>query len=363
MLNKFFFRTDLDRKAEITDLKESHFDFSSSKPFFFKVDNKLYYSSDGKLSYTLTPIWEGKIDEAYISPNGRYALIYYDNELTLIDHQGKKIFKIENCTDLIAVEESRKTGRFNSSEIQWSKNSDFFLVAQDRVWDKNFSKKNKSSIYKYSLADNSFKPIIDLDGELIQCFELSQNGKNIYYEFATAKGDLAFRKIDLISKKIISDHFQDDSLRLTNINADSIFINYNKFKEQFQGNSFDLNSIITTAITGGSTGLYYKDKDTTVRLLSGISGYGAFKGNGIDYFNNGFYLPDNRFFIANISAKNFSGQLVIDTKTFQVMKLKKQTEFYFNINSTDCNNFVFRYEIEPNVKFATSVSLEIEGRK
>jgi len=45
------------------------------------------------------------------------------------------------------------------------------------------------------------------------------------------------------------------------------------------------------------------------------------------------------------------------------MKLAKKIEFYFNVNSTDCNDFVFRYEIEPNVKFATSVSLEIEGRK
>lgn len=362
LLNKFFFKTDLDREPELTDLKESIFEFSSTKPFYFKVDNSLYYSADGKLDYSKKPIWEGEIEEAYISPNSKYALIYFDNAMKLIDCNGKVIFKIDNCTDLIAVEKDKKSGRFNSSEVQWSKNSDFFLISQDRVWDKNYSKKNKTSIYKYSIADNSFKTLIDLDEELQGDFVLSQNEKYIYYEFATAKGDLAFKKIDLLSRKIISEHFQDDSLKLTSISVDSIFINYNKFKDNFQGNSFDLQSIITTARTG-DVGLYYKDNDTTVKLLGGTSGYGAFKGNSFDYFDNGFYLPGNKYFIANISAKNFSGQLVIDTKAFKIMKLPKKTEFYFNVNSTDCNDFVFRYEIEPNVKFATSISLEIEGRK
>jgi hypothetical protein len=362
LLSKFFFKSDLDQEPELTDFIESIFEFSSSKPFYFKVDNSLFYSEEGILDYSLEPILTGQIEEAYISPNGKYALIYNDNKLTLIDNFGKVLVKVEDCTDLIAVEENKRSGRFNSSEVQWSKSSDFFLIAQYRIWDKNYSNKNKSSIYKYSIADNSFKTFIDLDEELQGDFVLSRNEKYLYYEFATSKGDLAFKRIELANGKIISEHHQDDSLKLTNFCADSVFINYNKFKYNFQGNSFDLKSIITTARTS-DIGLYYKDSDTTVRLLSGTSGYGAFKGNRFDYFNNGFYLPGNKYFIANISAKNFSGQLVIDTKEFRIMKLTKNTEFYFNVNSIDCDDFVFRYRIEPNVKFAISVGLEIEGRK
>jgi hypothetical protein len=362
LLSKFFFKSDLDQEPELTDFIESIFEFSSSKPFYFKVDNSLFYSEEGILDYSLEPILTGQIEEAYISPNGKYALIYNDNKLTLIDNFGKVLVKVEDCTDLIAVEENKRSGRFNSSEVQWSKSSDFFLIAQYRIWDKNYSNKNKSSIYKYSIADNSFKTFIDLDEELQGDFVLSRNEKYLYYEFATSKGDLAFKRIELANGKIISEHHQDDSLKLTNFCAGSVFINYNKFKYNFQGNSFDLKSIITTARTS-DIGLYYKDSDTTVRLLSGTSGYGAFKGNRFDYFNNGFYLPGNKYFIANISAKNFSGQLVIDTKEFRIMKLTKNTEFYFNVNSIDCDDFVFRYRIEPNVKFAISVGLEIEGRK
>lgn len=360
LLNKFFFKTDQNQEPEISDLKESNFDFSSTKPFYFQIDKQLYFSYDGKLSYNLTPIYKGKIEEAFISPNSNYALIYLNNQLILINSKGQKIFKIENCTDLIAVEADRKTSRFKGAEIQWGKNSDFFLITQDRIWDKNYSKKNKSSIYIYSISDNSFKPFLDLDEELIEDFVLSKDGNYLYYEFATLKGDLAFKKVDIKNNKIISEHFQGDSLRLSNINADSIFINYNKFKETFQNNSYNLQSIITDARTENGMGLFYKDKDTTVNLMNGTSGYGAFKGNNYGSFINGFFLPGNRFFIANISAKQFTGQLVIDTKTFELLKLPKPTKFYFNINSTDCNNFVFRYSIEPNVKFATSVSLEIE---
>jgi len=362
LLNRFFFKLDEDKEPELISLKENPFNISSSKPFYFKVDNKLFFAPDGKFSYSLAPIWKGKIEEAYISPNSKYALIFDNNELTLIENSGKVIFNIDNCTDLIAVEAVRKTGRFSGSEIQWSKNSDFFIVSQDRIWDKNYSKKNKTSIYKYSIAENSFKPLIDLDEEMQGDFVLSQNENHIYYEFATSKGDLAFKKVDLPSKQVVSEHFQDDSLGLTNITPDSIFINYNKFKYQFQGNSFNLKSIITTARIEGEVGLYFKTKDTLVRLLVGTGGYAAFKGNSFNYFKSGYFLPGNRFFIANISSKNYSGQLVIDTKTFQIRKLEKKTEFYFNVNSSDCNDFVFRYEIEPNVKFATSVTQEIEGR-
>jgi hypothetical protein len=363
LLYKFFFKTGDDREPEITNLKESNFDFTSSKPYYFKVDNKLCYAADGKLNYELEPIWKGEVEESFVSPNSRYILIYADKELTLIDSKGQRLFNIDNCTGEYAVEEERKSGRFVSMEIQWSKNSDFFLVAQDKVWEKNFSKNNKSSIYKYSISDKSFKPFIDLNDELINDFFLSQDGNYLYYEFATAKGDLAFKKVDIKNNKVVSEHFQDDSLKLTNINADRVFINYNEYKDKFQGNSFDLQSIITDASPQDSTGLYFKDKDTTAALMFGTRGYGAFKGNIFSFFRSGFFLPGNKYFVANISAKNFIGQLVIDTKTFQIIKLKKQTEFYFNINSNDCDNFVFRYEIEPNVKFATSVSLEIEGLK
>ncbi len=170
LLNRFFFRTDLEEEPEITELKKSSFDFSSTKPFFFKVDKNLFYSPDGRLDYTGKPIWQGKIEEAYISPSSEYALIYNNNELSLIDNKGKEIFIIDDCTDLIEIEKNRKTGRFISSGIQWSKNSDFFLISQDRVWDKNYSNKNKTSIYKYSIASNSFKSFIDLNEELINDF-------------------------------------------------------------------------------------------------------------------------------------------------------------------------------------------------
>ena len=217
LLNRFFFRTDLNRKPEITDLKESNFNFSSSKPFYFEVDDNLFYSTDGKLNYGLKPIWKGKIEETFVSPNSEYILVYADKELLLIDSKGTELFNIDNCTGKYAVEDARKSGRFLSMEVQWSKNSDFFLIAQDKIWDKNYSKKNKSSIYKYSVQDKSFKSFIDLNEELIDDFYLSQNDNFLFYEFATTKGDLAFKKVDIKNNVVISEHLQDDSLRLTNM--------------------------------------------------------------------------------------------------------------------------------------------------
>jgi len=352
----FVFKTYLNREPEITNFHESHFDFRSSKPFYFYVKDTLYFSADGKLAYNSTPLWVGEIREAFVSPNGKYVLIDNGKILILIDNSGKKLFTIDNCV-MIPVEEKRKSGRFIGSGIQWDINSKFFLILQDKVWDKNYSKKNKSSISKFLIKEKSYKPLIDLNEEVENDFFLSLDQKTLFYEFATQKGDLAFKRVDLNNNRIISECFQSNNLKLTNVNADSIFFNYKV--DQFQENSFNLKSIIVETYPQPETVLYYKDKDTIVKLLSGIDGYNGFYGNHSTVFQDGYFLPGNRFFIANISAKWFTGQMVIDTKTFQIMKLKKQTQFYFNINSKDCSNFVFRDEIEPNVKFSSTASEEI----
>jgi hypothetical protein len=361
LLEVFVFRTYLDKQPEIRNFRQSNFDFSSSKPFYFEVNDELFFSADGIFSGDLPNIWKGKIEEIYVSPNGKYALIYQDSKLILIDNTGKLLFNIDNCTPLIPTEEVRKTGRFISAGIQWDPTSKFFLILQDKNWERNFSKKNRSSIYKYTVADRSFKPLIDLSEEVYDCFFQSLDEKSIYYEFATKKGDLAIKKIDLSHSEILSKHFRNDSLRLEGINPDSIYINFNK--DQFDQNSFDLKSIVTEAETETGAALYYKNKDTLVNFLSGTWGYNAFQGNHPDFFEGGYFLPGNKFFIANISTKSFVEQIVIDTKTFRIMKLKKPTKFYFNINSTECRDFVFREEIDPNIKFSSSVSLEIEGIK
>ncbi|WP_338767237.1 hypothetical protein WAF17_05425 [Bernardetia sp. ABR2-2B] len=321
----------------------------------------MYFAEDGKLDYSISPIWKGKFDKAYISPNSKFALLFDDstNKLTLIDSKGTILFNLEDV-NLHLVDEYRKSKRFNISQMQWSKNSDYFIIGQDRIWDSNYSENNKSSIYKYSVIDNTFNSLIDLEEELINNFIFDANENHIYYEFATEKGDLALKKIDLISKTVISEHFKNSNLKLEGINEDSIFVNYDNFKADFQYNSFDLNSIITTAIIHNEIGLYYKNKDTTIQLLNGQFGYSDYTNRTINYFKGGFFLPDNRYFIANIYSKDFTGQLVIDTQTFKIKKLNKNTNFYFNINSLDCSDYVYRYDIVPNVQFATSVTLKIE---
>ncbi|MDB5146603.1 MAG: hypothetical protein JWQ57_623 [Mucilaginibacter sp.] len=358
LFDVFFFRT---YQPEISSFKESRFDFLSSKPIFFQVDKKLYYAADGRVSYNLKSIWDGRVEQTYVSPNGKYALVYQSNKLTLIDAAGNRLFEIKDCTDLIATEGDRKSGRFISAPVQWGQNSDFFLIAQDRVWDKNYSKKNKSSIYKYRLSDKSFGPLINLNEEVVDDYALSTDEKYLYYEFATDSGSLALKKMDLSNGKKLAEYLPDDQSKLRVTNADSIYFNYDN--DTFVQNSYDLHGLITPADYNDSTELYYRDTVKATSLLSGISGYNAFKGNHFSFYNYGYFLPGNRFFIAYISAQSFKGQLVIDTKTFRVMKLPKPVIFFFNINTKDCGDFIFRGQLEPNVNAPGLAELGLDGRK
>lgn len=361
LIDKFFFRTDDDVQPEISKFPESHFNFKTSKPFYFKTNQKLYYSKNGELLFNSPAILGNDFEQAFVSPNGKYILIFNHKKLTLINYTGKHLFDISDCTGFIPIEAERNTGRFISCDVQWGKNSDFFLILQDRVWDKNYSKKNKSTIYEYLIANQSFKPLINLDEEVEDCFALSTDGKDIYYEFATKKGDLDFKKINIATCKVEKEYHSDDSLR-NELTADSLYFNYKQ--DQFDGNDYNLKKIVLTAtIDRPVVGLYLYNynNDSTSSILKGTLGLNAFKDTGYDFYQSGYFLPGNKFFIANVSSKSFTGQIVINTQTLQLMKLKQAVEFYFNINSNDCKDFVFRNDITPNIKFSTSIALKIEG--
>ncbi len=355
LLQRFFFKSHLNESPEITEIKLDNFEFNSSKPFFYSKGGKIYYSSTGKLIQNQNPVWTTQPEKVYVSPNSEFAIVYTDKELTLIDKKGKVLFTIDDCTGLYTVQDERKSKRFLSTDIQWLPNSKGFLISQDRVWDKNFSDKNKTSIYKYEIDTKRFSPLIHLNEECTGDFYPFKDGEHLFYEYATEDGDLAFKKVFIRSNEIVSNHFQDDSLNLTGIKSEELFINYNDYKSTFQGNSHDGTKIIVESWGN----LYFDDNDTTVNLLSGTRGKNAFKGNSSGFSSNGYFLPGNRYFTTTIKSKNVNGTLVVDTETFKTMILDDEYEFYFNVNNSDCSELEFRHAIVPRVRFATSVSNEL----
>lgn len=357
LVERFFFKSHLDEPPEITEIDLDEFEFNSSKPFFYSKNNQLFYSPTGELKLNQKPIWTKQPEKVYVSPNGQFALIYIDKRLTLIDNKGKALFSIDDCTGLYAVEDARASKRFLSTDIQWLANSKGFLISQDRVWNKNYSDENKTSIYQYDIAGNQLTPLIHLSEECTGDFYLSSDGTHLFYEYS-AKGSLAFKKVSIKNKAVISTHYKDNSLNLKGIHSKDIFVNYNDFKYTFQGNSYDRTKIVVESWGA----LYFDDNDTTVRLLSGTRGKNAFKGNSYGFSSNRYFLPGNRYFTTIIKSKNVNGTLVVDTENFKTMILDDQYEFYFNINNSDCREFEFRYSIVPRVRFATSVSNDLHYR-
>lgn len=358
LLSTLLIKKHLDGQPEITNATYSEFAFESNKPIFYSIDNNLYFHQKGAIKLNDSPILKLKIEEVYVSPNGNSAVIYSENKITLIDKEGNIITSIEDCTDLTPTEEDRKSGRFLGNNIQWDRDSKFFLIAQDRIWVKNRSKKNRTSIYKVSTHSGQLELFLNLKDEYRGDFYLSKDNQYLYYKFATEEGSLAFKKISAQSGKILSEHHKQNGRKLDNVTNDSIFINFRKYKYAFQGNSHDLKKIIVVA----SGELFLDDSKSTIKLLEGKNGVRVLKGISYDYLEDGYFLPGNRFFIADINAKNLKETIVIDTEIIKIMKTGKKINFYFNVNNIDCQEFEFRYEIVPKVRFATSVENEINRK-
>ncbi|WP_210413738.1 hypothetical protein, partial [Leptospira wolffii] len=72
--------------------------------------------------------------------------------------------------------------------------------------------------------------------------------------------------------------------------------------------------------------------------VSLISSHGGIKGGRSSYFQGGYFLPGDIFFIPRIYQGALSGQLIFNTESSQIMRLEHEVEFYFNINSDDYND-------------------------
>ena len=270
-------------------MKESSFKLSTAKPVFYESDNSLFFSENGNLDSLVKPIWKGKIEKAYVSPNSKYILIYAGHKLTLIDHLGNETLHIDSCVRMFDAESENKSGHFVSDEIQWNRSSEYFLISME-------GKENKSTIYKYTISDRQLKPLVGLNAELRGSIFWGNDTDELYYEYATNKGDLAFKKVRISTGKVLSQYMQGNELTGPGVKKDSVFFNYVHFDEnEFDCNSYDLKSLVTSAGRGDTIGLYLVRNDSAMKILSGAAGVNAFKGQSYGCFRGGYFLPGNIF--------------------------------------------------------------------
>ncbi|QIL78431.1 hypothetical protein [Hymenobacter sp. HDW8] len=334
LLQRYFFQSHLDVAPRLVALRADRFVPTTPKPLFYWTHDSLYYVPAGPITFREKPIWQGAVEQAYVAPNGQYILVYAQRTLLLLNRRGQPLFTLDNCTKVIALQEDRRSGRFLSGNIQWSPDSRSFLIAQDRTWVNNFSDQNTTTIWQYTVASRQFTPLVHVDEEVVDDFYPTHAGQGLYYRAATPEGDLIYKYIALATGRSVA-LAQEDSLA-------GIFVNFEDYKFQFAQNSYDLAKVVYGTNQQDTVVVYSQASDGSrpQPLLVGTAGYNAFKNRSYSYLaNGGYFLPGNRYFVAELHADGQVRFVVLDTEQPRVRRLAGPTTFFFSITSLDQAHF------------------------
>ncbi|TGK71128.1 hypothetical protein EHQ57_11780 [Leptospira wolffii] len=316
----------------------SNIDVFAAKDFFFKIGKNLYVSDNKHLNLSNSPIWSGDAKELFVSPDGKYALIYSGERIQLIDQSGKILFVSDEFTDTVLARDEQDKRKFLTPSIQWRYTSDAFYMIGDVPTNVNGGYHNKSEIYKYDIKSASIELLHSFDSLIDEDICVTKDEKYVYYFRFNSKGNSEIRKTNLQNKKDIIVQMPEYGDNIRFFRSKEIFFNYNDYKWIFHNCSYRKSGVVDDVFKKGRVNVYYANSKKKSLLLTGNSSHGGIKGGRSSYFQGGYFLPGDIFFIPRIYQGALSGQLIFNTESSQIMRLEHEVEFYFNINSDDYND-------------------------
>ncbi len=334
-LNKYFFRVDDSYPPELFDFKPEKLNYHADKPIYYYSNDSLYFDSSGVINFNNNPIWTKSINKGndrehgvFVSPNSQYvAFNEDDNRIIVLDKNGNVKHSIENFDKTIS-----NNATFWGKEVQWNENSTKLYFMQYKEWDSFLSKKNRSTLFVYSIKDNDIRKVIDLQEEICEDFFISRDEKTVIYRFVDTDGNMPFKKVNMLNGKY-KGQFEWNRWHKLNEPRDSIFINYSI--GSFGNFSQNYKHLITTIGYCSEPGLYYYSDSLTSLIIKGKYGYGAFKGNSYSYRTDGEFLSWNKYYVCRINSKNIEGTLIIDIVSRKYEFIYKTVYCFYSITNDD----------------------------
>ena len=325
LLGVLFFKSHKNEPIELIDFKPTeNIEIYTSKPIYYYSDKSIYYSESGKLDLS-KPIWNGNINERFyngevsVSPNSNFIALNNGEIIKVLNSNGSLIKNISPLTNQSLENENA----FWNSDFQWSKNSENLYLMKNE--------NNQSSLYKLSTKTAELVKVVELNEETFH-FYLSPNEKYLYYNYTHR----ALKKLDLKIKKVVDTIQNNGNWKL--ITKDTIFVN-------FKTSPIDLNKgkRIDESENDTLCNIYLIDKNKEKLIFKVNCGFNAFKGRKLGCFesNMNIFLPNNRFFMTQLHAKDNRGTIIIDTETLEYKLYTKEIKPYFSNTKTNFDKISF----------------------
>ena len=331
LLGILFFKSHKNEPIDLIDFKPTEsLEIYTSKPIYYYSDKIIYYSESGKMDLS-KPIFEGSVGErfydnnVFVSPNSKFIAFKSGKKIVVIDNNGNEIKNIQPIQNHILD----NNDAFWESEFQWSKNSEnLFLMKHNE--------QKSATLYCLLVNTKELVEICDLKEQAVH-FYLSPNQKQLFYSTYDKDGSRLFKKYDLVNKKVI------DTINRTNdwklITKDTIFVNFKTSQINFNDKRIGQSKNDTLC------NIYLIDNKSEKLIFKVNCGFDAFKERKLGCFesNMNIFLPNNRFFMTQIYAKDNSGTIIIDTETLEYKLYPKEIKPYFSNTKTNFDKISFTW--------------------
>jgi hypothetical protein len=314
---------------KISNYNPTTFSLNITKPMIFREGKNLFYCKENQselktnLIYTLKDIPKYNQWDIAVSPNSEYIAIKDDNELFVIDKEGKNKTKIGDCKSMLSFEFEKDKIRWKN--LQWSADSRYILIIKDKKGENGRVVLNE--ILLYDLTEKELKRI----GESVNVWEAYFDKRNqyVYYSFWENKKEKVQRFSLELKEKGQSDYSFIDS---------TLFMNFTPY--DLQNHRWDMKSVVVDSWGMGmyddlEDGIYLYSEDTIQLIMKSSLSEKSLKGrmSNNHHKHASYFLPGGRFYLFDNWSREYDGYLIIDTENMAYSEVGNDIQFYFSLTT------------------------------
>jgi hypothetical protein len=327
----------------IVDFRPTYFQVKADKGFFYSIGDELKYSDE--LNPQAPNLLRGEVRDFQVSPDNTKLAVVANGRLLVVGPERPTVRDVAPVDSIYRDPKPIGQYFYRDQDFQWSEDSRYLYLIRDEYYDSKGSQlfSSKGELWKYGVQTGELHLVLKPFPAYTYFF--GQNG-GIYFSVPTESGDLQLKYFD--------------GSRVTDVgmpNTSSISpdqLSANSGESPFF--SFSIVDSQRTVIAEKEVELVIDQQDGSEKLQIAKKPYLTFaRGGGRKEafycadISSSVFLPGDRYFLFNVSCKNYGGQLVVDTETGNYRKLPQKTRVYPTMNtSTDRHYRISSGGILPN---------------
>jgi hypothetical protein len=344
------------RPGELVKFHPAQLTIRAGHPLYFALRGGLFFDRDGMIAPASTPIWTGRIDGAWVSPDSAHLLVLSGTALHLLTPEGGQRNTFTPAGELFLYPEKGERPYWDASSIQWTPDSRAFFIL--RRWTNAVG---PVALYRYRLGDSTPQELLAIAHPPRRflpsdSLTFSASGQSVYYALIETDSNYALYRFDIptAAVTVLRDVTGGPQPPVPPpVDAGAVFANFPR--RVLSGNgvglawtrSLDLTShlLLVWQSAGERCAVVRRVGDQLSALIRARKGVSPKSGPYCPIsLAESYYLPGNRYALVRVRTAQHDGYLVGDVHDGQYAMAPSGLEVFFALHSRNVTGATQRYD-------------------